>query len=175
MADPTIPQQTTKPKRNKIILGVGATTTSQAPSPQHYHRGYQQIDFEQLINKALERAEVPLSKLFIDRVDKKTYLRKLTVRTKEGKHFRIVIGKDELMNGYEMFVVMLKAKYKEALKQPDKPKQQHPHKMQVGKNNNDKHSKKVGWKGTYYRKPENKAGVGSTPKTTSTVGQKGTP
>ena len=47
----------------------------------------------------------------------------MTVRTTEGKHFRMVIGKQELMTGHEMFLAILKAKYLQALKLPDKPKQ----------------------------------------------------
>jgi hypothetical protein len=152
-------------------LNTNNSDSKKQSNGKYYYRGQLQVDFEKLILKALERAEVPLSKLFIDRVDKKPYLRKLTVRTKEGKHFRMVIGKDELLNSYEMFVVLLKAKYKEALKQPDKPKQ--PQTNAPRKIDNDRKQQR-GWKGTF-RKPKDKSRMGRTTKVPSSTRQEGKP
>lgn len=85
------------------------------------HKHYSQpFDFEGMITKSLETAGVPIGKLFIDKVNNKPFLRKITIRTSEGKHFRMVIGKQELVQGHQMFCAILKAKYLQALKLPDK-------------------------------------------------------
>lgn len=74
------------------------------------------FDFEKTIEKALECVEVKVGRLFIDKIDKKPYLRKVTIRTECGAHFRMVVGKQELIKGFQMFCILIKARYVAAIK-----------------------------------------------------------
>lgn len=140
-------------------------TNNKSTTKKKRHNYNPQLDFELLINRALKQAEIPISKLFIDKVENKSFLRKMTVRTAEGKHFRMVIGRQELITGFEMFCAILKAKYKEALKQPD-----------ITRTNNGRaklHHKKSSDKRTYSSKPNNKGRMGKPVKTSDGNASKG--
>ena len=72
--------------------------------------------FEDLISEALKRADIATRIITIDKIENKPFLRHISIRTISKHNIKFTIGKQELLNGFEMFIALLKLKYKQSKK-----------------------------------------------------------